>query len=91
MKIEELKRKLPMPELLYKLGHGTSANKVALCPLHNDTRPSFGIYRNNKDQWKCKCFSGCVSGDEVDFLQAKYNCSRRDAMQKYRELCGIPY
>lgn len=89
--IDDLKRKLPMPELLQKLGLSTAANKVARCPLHNDTRPSFGIYKNQKGEWKCKCFAGCVSGDEVDFIQAHKNCSRRDAINTYRELCGIPY
>ena len=89
MKIEELKRKLPMPELLTKLGHCAPPMKLAKCPVCERTR--FAAYKNTRGEWECKCYSGCVEGDELEFLRIKLNCSRGDALRTYRELCGIPF
>jgi len=40
-KIDEAKRRLPLPQLLAELGLAEHAKKEALCLWHDDQHPSF--------------------------------------------------
>lgn len=86
MNISEAKSKLPMPDLFAKLGIANKATKLCTCPLHKDSRPSFGIFVAKNGLWKWKCFAGCGHGDEIDFLQKLWSTGRSDAVRKYLEL-----
>jgi DNA primase len=56
--------------------------------LHDDQHKSFSIYKNAKDEWRCKCFAGCVEGDEIDFLERLENLPKAEAIKRYLELAG---
>lgn len=88
MTIDELKQRLPLPELLARLGFTFQKNGMCKCMFHDDSTPSFGIY--NKDKWRFKCFSGgCRAsrgGDELDFVALHFVCSRADALRKYEDM-----
>src|SRR6266446_10221528 len=90
-KIDEAKRRLPMPELLAKLGLGEYAKKSARCPWHDDQHPSFSIFKGGDGFWHYKCFvCDTQGGDEIAFLVRHLNVSRRDAIRRYLEMAGFP-
>ncbi len=65
-----LKRELPLPWLLEQHGvelEESGSRLVGLCPLHQDTHPSFAVYEDGQ-RWAC---APCgISGDVLDFLKA---------------------
>ena len=89
-KIDEAKRRLPLPELMRQLGYDEKhIGKTALCPFHGDRHPSFSVFQKN-DAWFHRCFVGCSSGDEITFLVKHFGISRRDAIKRYLDMAGFP-
>jgi DNA primase len=63
-------------------------NNRLLCPFHNDKTPSLQIYP--KTNTFC-CFSSNCSagtGDVIQFIQLKENCSKHEALLKATALAG---
>lgn len=87
--IEELKARLPLPDLLRAMGLGKYAVKLCCSPLRKDKNPSWGIYQD-ENGWHWKDFATGDGGDELDFLQALHRCDVKEAMAKYRNLVGLP-
>jgi DNA primase len=87
--IAEAKRRLPLPALMHRIGLGAHAKKRAFCPFHDDQRTSFSIYRDDKGEWRFKCFTGCGQGDEINFLELHEKLSRQDAIKRFLELAGV--
>src|SRR6478672_99107 len=92
-KIDEAKRRLPLPELLSRLGLGEHAKKSARCPFpgHEDKHPSFSVFLGEDGFWHYKCFV-CEpkGGDEITFLAAWKRLSRSQAISLYLEMAGFP-
>jgi CHC2-type zinc finger protein len=55
-KIDEAKRRLPLLELLARLGLGQHAKKTARCIWHDDQHPSFSVFQGKDRFWHYKCF-----------------------------------
>jgi hypothetical protein len=90
-KIGEAKRRLPLPELMTKLGLGEHAKKEAHCPFHHpDQHPSFSVFQKNDGAWWHKCFVGCSEGDEIAFLRKLKGLPLTKAMNLYLEMAGFP-
>jgi DNA primase len=90
-KIDEAKRRLPLPQLLERLGLGAHVKKSgAVCPLHDDEHPSFSVFQGEDGFWHYKCFSMCGEGDEIMFLRKWKGLSVSRAMSLYLELAGFP-
>jgi hypothetical protein len=91
-KIAEAKRRLPLPELLSRLGLGEHANKTARCPFpgHEDKHPSFSVFRGEDGFWRYMCFSKCGDGDEIMFLSKLKGLPLSKAMNLYLEMAGFP-
>jgi hypothetical protein len=87
--IAEAKHRLPLPALLHREGLGDHAKKSARCPLHDDRRNSFSIYRNDGNEWRWKCFARCGSGDEITFLELHRGISRSDATKLFLDMAGV--
>jgi hypothetical protein len=94
--LEECRRRLPLPDLLHKLGLGECAEKSSHCPCrerhkHNDKRKSFSVRFNSKTgRWYCKCFAGCGGGDEIWVLKTLFKFATfGDALAKYKEEAGL--
>ena len=75
--------KIPIVELmerygvdLIEQGYGNNIYYKALCPLHEETNPSFAVYPNSG---KFVCFAGCGQGDVIDFVKLKEHCSFEEA------------
>lgn len=91
-KIDEAKRRLPLPELLSRLALDEHAKKTARCPFpgHEDKHPSFSVFKGEDGFWHYMCFSKCGDGDEIMFLRNLKGLSATKAMNLYLDLAGFP-
>ena len=89
MTIPELKQRLPLPELLLRLGlfDYVPAAGTYRCPLHQEKRgESFSVFLKD-NVWFWKCHGSCGSaGDEISLITLVVSCSRKEAIRKYHEL-----
>ena len=90
-KIEEAKRRLPLPQLLARLGLGECAKKSAHCPFHDDEHESFSVFQSNDGKgWQWKCHASCGYGDEIALLVKRFGISRREAIRRFLDMAGFP-
>jgi hypothetical protein len=89
-KIDEAKRRLPLPELMAREGLGDRAKKTAHCPFHDDQHKSFSVFQGKDGWWHYKCFAGCGDGDEIMFLRKLKGLPLTEAMSLYLEMAGFP-
>ena len=62
----------------------------SFCPFHNDTKDSFRIYVNGKDEVRFHCFGECGKDwDIYDIIMLKDNCNFRQAQMKFAKHLGI--
>jgi len=87
--IQELKWLLPLPELLRQLGLEAHAKRSALCPLHEDTKPTFSIFQTTHG-WRYKCHAACGGGDEITLLEKLLGLPRGDAIRHYASMAFGP-
>ena len=67
--------------------HKAGSLYKALCPLHNESTPSFTV-RQDKQSF---CCYGCgKSGDIVDFIKYKYNMTFKEALDYLKIKGGQP-
>jgi hypothetical protein len=85
---DDLKRRLPLPQLMAVLGHGDRAKRSAFCPFHENTRTeAFSVWQN-KGRWFWHCFTGCGGGDEISYLQQLFNEPFKSALRRFADLAG---
>jgi CHC2 zinc finger len=89
-KIDQAKQRLPLPELMARLGLGDHAKKSARCPFHDDEHKSFSVFQGKGGFWFWKCHAGCGEGDEILFLRKLKGFSMTDAMSLYLDMAGFP-
>jgi DNA primase len=89
-KIDEAKRRLPLPELMAREGLGEHAKKTAHCCFHDDEHKSFSVFQGNDGWWHYKCFAGCGEGDEIKFLSKLKGLSPTETISVYLEMAGFP-
>src|SRR5215470_1698395 len=89
-KIDEAKRRLPLPELMKQLGLAEHAKKSAHCPFpgHKDEHHSFSVFQGNDGFWHWNCFTECGEGDEIMFLRKLKGLSLTQAMSLYLSMAG---
>jgi len=89
-KIDEAKRRLPMPALFDRLGLSQHAKKSAHCIFHDDGHKSFSVFHSEDGKgWQWKCFAGCGEGDEIEFLRKLKGLSMTGAMNLYLSMAGF--
>ena len=90
-KVDEAKRRLPLPDLMTREGLGEHAKKSAHCPFpdHEDKHKSFSVFEGNDGFWFWKCHAGCGDGDEIMFLRKLKGLSLTEAMSLYLEMAGF--
>src|SRR5437764_8689588 len=90
-KIDQAKQRLPLPNLMSRLGLEKHAKKRACCLWHDDQHPSFSVFKGDDGFWHYKCFVCDLSGgDEITFLVKHLNILRREAIKRYLEMAGFP-
>lgn len=89
LSIQEMKKALPLPELLVRLGAFDRVKKSMFCPFHaNERTEAFSVYTNPKGEWKWVCHAGCGGGDELDFIERFDGVSKEKARERYSQLLG---
>ena len=89
MEIDQLKEKLPLPDLMERMGYGEHAVASCCSPFREDKNPSWGIFRNPSGIWLWKDHGTDQSGDEITFIQEALTLSKGAAIKHYRRMCGI--
>ncbi|HXD78704.1 MAG TPA: CHC2 zinc finger domain-containing protein [Puia sp.] len=88
MEISEIKRQLPISQVLEHYGLKPDRNDRLHCPFHPDKTPSLQIYP--KTGAYC-CFSShCTAGtgDVIEFIERMEKCTKHEALVKATALCG---
>lgn len=86
MEIQEIKQRLSINDVLQHYGLKPDKNNRLLCPFHPDKTPSLQIYPAT-NTWCCfssNCNAG--TGDMIQFIQLKENCSKHEALIKAASL-----
>ncbi len=91
MNIPEIKSKLSMQEVLQHYGLKPNRSNMLNCPFHPDKKPSMQFYEDTNTVY---CFSAnCElqgkSIDQIDFILHKEGYTKREAIEKAKELSGI--
>jgi hypothetical protein len=85
--IERAKELLPLHQLIKE---EDDSELVALnrCPFHPDSKSSFSIFIYGDVQlWKCH--AGCGEGDQINYLEVKYECTRGEAISMFLRMAGV--
>jgi DNA primase catalytic core len=82
MEIQDIKSQLSINQVLQHYGLKPDKNNRLLCPFHNDKTPSLQIYpaTNTYCCFSSNCNAG--TGDAIQFIQLKENCSKHEALVK---------
>ncbi len=85
MSIESIKRQIDIIELAGRLGIEVNKYQKALCPFHEDKRPSLQFSREKQI---ATCFSGhCKAGtmDVIGLVEKRKNLSTKEALEWLKE------
>ncbi|MDA3891179.1 MAG: CHC2 zinc finger domain-containing protein [Salinivirgaceae bacterium] len=85
MQIPDIKKNLPITTVLAHYGIKIDKNSHIKCPFHKDEKPSCKIYLDTNTY---NCFGCGKTGDQIQFIQDKENCSKHQALKKATELIG---
>ncbi|MEM1408184.1 MAG: CHC2 zinc finger domain-containing protein, partial [Bacteroidota bacterium] len=88
MEIPEIKQQLTIGQVLDHYGLKPDRNHMLCCPFHDDKTPSLQIYP--KTNTFCCFSSNCNAGtgDVIDFIQLKEQCTKHEAITKAKALLG---
>ncbi len=84
-RLQEAKRRLPIPELWKRLGLPGECRRVCKTPWREDRKPSMSI---SKDGMLWKDFGEDTGGDAVCFIERACGLSRKAACLKLIEMAG---
>ena len=87
--IDEVKQKTDILETIGQYATLTKAgnNFRALCPFHNETRPSFMVY---PEQQSWHCFGACSTGGDVfSFIMKQENMDFGESLRLLAEKVGV--
>jgi hypothetical protein len=85
------KQRLPLPDLLVRLGlfENPPGPGSHPCPLHQERKGAAFSMHRPRGAWLWKCHGKCAaSGDEISLLRFVGGTSNRAAIRRYKELCG---
>ena len=91
--IQEIKRRLPLNELLVKLSlfEKVPRNGTYPCPIHQERNgKSFSLFeKKGEPLFKCHGKCGFRGGDGVTLIKQLHNCDKQAAIAHYAELAGV--
>jgi DNA primase len=85
MEINEIKQKLSLSQVLQIYLIKVDKNGMALCPFHEDKKPSLQV-NLSKNYYKCHACG--KKGDQIQFVQDYGNLTKREALLKCISLIG---
>jgi DNA primase len=82
MDIKDIKAQLAITQVLQHYNLRADKNNKLCCPFHDDKSPSLQIYpaTNTYCCFSANCTAG--TGDSIQFIQLKENCSKHEALTK---------
>jgi DNA primase len=83
MQINEIKQNLSLSQVLQIYLIKVDKNKMALCPFHEDKKPSLQV-NLSKNYYKCHACG--KKGDQIQFVQDYGNLTKREALLKCVDL-----
>lgn len=88
MDIKDIKAKLSISNVLEHYNLQANKNGMLHCPFHDDKTPSLQVYPNTNTF--CCFSSNCEAGtgDVIQFIQLKEECSKHEAILKAKTLLG---
>lgn len=88
MELKDIKQQLTISQVLSYYGLTPDKNNRLVCPFHPDKTPSLQIYpqTNTYCCFSSHCKAG--TGDQIQFIELKENCSKHEALVKATELVG---
>ena len=81
---QEIKDNVSLYNVVSDAGFEINNSGFALCPFHNDTKPSLKIYED-----AYHCFVCEAHGSAIDFVKNIYNISIQDAIKKLDNDYGL--
>lgn len=90
MEIKEIKAQLTITQVLEHYGLKPDKHHRLHCPFHPEKTPSLQIYPVTNTY--CCFSSNCnaKTGDAIQFIQLKENCSKHEALLKAQNILGQP-
>jgi hypothetical protein len=86
--IEQAKLLLPLEAMLEQLEDWEICVAEKRCPFHPDVTPSFSVFTHECQQF-WKCHAGCGAGDQISYLELKFDLSRGEAVRLFLEMAGL--
>ncbi len=83
MQIPDIKKNLPITKVLAHYKIKVDKHSHIKCPFHEDENPSCKIYTDTNTY---NCFGCGKTGDQIQFIQDKENCSKHEALKIATEL-----
>lgn len=60
------------------------------CPFHDDTKDSFRVYVNGKDEVRFRCFGACdCEWDIYDLVMLREKCDFGKAQKRFADFLGV--
>ena len=88
MEIDEMKMRLPLPQLMGRLGYGEEYQKRSCrSPFREEKKASFGIFKH-EGRWYYRDFGANLSGDEISFIKDLKGLDDKQAIEMYKDLVG---
>ena len=85
--IDQAKELLPLSALIEELDDADEVDQ-GLCPFHDDHSPSFSLFtQDDVDLWKCH--AGCGAGDQINYLEIKFDLTRGESIEMFLEMAGL--
>ena len=60
-----------------------NSNNLAICPFHDDHKPSFNVFEGKDGFWRWNCFGCSKQGDYFDFRALKEGGSLEDVLKSF--------
>tara|TARA_R100000808_G_scaffold14671_1_gene34502 strand:+ start:231 stop:2231 length:2001 start_codon:yes stop_codon:yes gene_type:complete len=88
VELSEIKRLVPLPTLMRRMGYEQHATQSCSSPFREDRNPSWGIFEK-EGQWFWKDHGTGESGDEVTFIQRALQVDVGEAIKYYKKAAGV--
>lgn len=82
--LDSIRSRLPMADLMERLGFAVPHKGNMLCPFHDDRTASFHVYEDS-----FYCFGCQASGDIFSFYQRKYSVAFIEALRACADMAGV--
>lgn len=88
--ITSLKKNIDLAQWLTDQVKRTVTTGTTVCPFHNDTNPSAGVFRGKDRTWLFRCHSCGITGSIIDMAMKVWGCDARTAIRYLVGTGGAP-